>query len=819
MKIALNWLKDYLTLEHDPEKIGEILTDIGLEVEGLDTIEHIKGGLKGVVAGHVKTCQQHPDADRLRLTTVDVGKGENLQIVCGAPNVAAGQKVFVATIGTELHFADGKSLKIKKGKIRGAVSEGMICAEDELGIGNDHDGIIVLPEDTAVGTAASAYYNISSELVYEIGLTPNRSDATAHLGVAKDLAAALKINYDHSGKVNMPDVSSFKVGENKLPIAVEVKNYDACPRYTGVVISNITVAPSPDWLKKRLSAIGVRPINNVVDITNFVLHELGQPLHAFDYDKIAGKKVIVQTLPEGTPFLSLDEVERKLSKEDLMICDGDGKGMCIGGVFGGLNSGVTDATKTIFLESAHFDARWIRRSSTRHLLRTDAAVCFEKGSDPNVTLYALKRAVLLLQELAGATVASELIDLYPTPVPLKEIDITYKNINRLIGVDISPSEVKAILEALEIKTVKSSDDGLTVGIPTNKADVLREVDVIEEILRIYGFNKVPVPSQIKSTMGSGEGIPKYTVRQKLGDYLNAQGFSEIMGLSLSQSRYFKELLQLPESDLVYVNNTSNIHLDVMRPSLLFSGLEAIVHNQNRQNADLKFFEQGYTYHPDGEGFKESEWLTLYVTGRRQTENWHNTDKAPVNYYTLKGYVEQLMNKVGVGNYQTTVLNGDESSTSIELSYGLRYHRGPQVIVEFGKVKPRLATSMNVKQDVFYAAFSMKTLLSILKKSKIDFVELTKYPTVRRDLALVIGKNVKFEDITGIARKTGKKLLRDVNLFDVYENEEQLGKDKKSYAVSFLFEDPTRTLKDKEIDKIMQRLIDGYEKELGAVIRR
>jgi len=819
MKISLNWLKDYLAIPHDVEKTGEILTDIGLEVEGIETVEHIKGGLKGVVVGHVKTCGPHPDADRLRVTTVDVGREEDLHIVCGAPNVAEGQKVMVATIGTQLYFSDGKDLKIKKGKIRGQVSEGMICAEDELGIGTDHDGIIVLPEDTVVGTPASEYYNISAETVYEIGLTPNRSDATAHLGVAQDLAAALKINYQHDGKVNKPDVSGFSAGSTTHPISVEIKDVEACPRYTGIVLTGITVAPSPEWMQKRLTAIGVRPINNIVDITNYVLHELGQPLHAFDYDQITDKKIVVQTLPAGTNFASLDEVDRKLSDEDLMICDGQGNGMCMAGVFGGIKSGVTETTKTIFLESAHFDARRTRRTSTRHLLRTDAAVCFEKGSDPNITEYALKRAVLLINELAGGKVASEIIDFYPNPIARTEVEVSFRNVRRLIGVEIPTQEIKDILTAMNIDIVNTTDETMTVAIPTNKVEVTREVDVIEEILRIYGFNRVPVPSQIKSTMGQGDGVPVHTLRQKLGGYFSAQGFNEIMGLSLSQSRYFRDLLQLPEEELVYVNNTSNIHLDVMRPTMLFSGLEAIVHNQNRQNADLKFFEQGYTYRPDGEGFKEEEFLTVFLTGRREAESWHHPKKAPMTYYTLKGYVEQLMNRIGVGNYQTTVLNGNENSASDTMTYGLRYHRGTQIIVEFGKVKPTLTQEMDIKHDVFYAVFRVKSLLGVVKKNKIDFAELTKYPRVRRDLALVIGKNVKFEDITGIARKTGKKILKDVNLFDVYENEDQLGKGKKSYAVSFIFEDPTRTLNDKEIDKIMQRLISTYEGELGAVIRR
>lgn len=819
MKVSLNWLKDYVTVDMPAEKISKILTDIGLEVEGMDTVEHIKGGLEGIVIGEVKTCGKHPDADKLSVTTVDVGGEADLQIVCGAPNVAAGQKVLVATIGTILYDDKGDSFKIKKGKLRGQVSEGMICAEDELGLGDSHDGIMVLPETVATGTLAKDYFEIDNDIVYEIGLTPNRSDATAHLGVAQDLAAALKINYEHSGQVNQPNVSDFAIGGEQLPIKVSVENQSACPRYAGVVISGINVAPSPDWMQKRLNAIGVRPINNVVDITNYVLHELGQPLHAFDYDKIGGKEIIVKTLPEGTPFASLDEVERKLSSEDLMICDGDSKGMCIAGVFGGINSGVTESTTTIFLEAAHFDAKWVRRTSTRHLLRTDAAVCFEKGSDPNIVVYALKRAALLINQLAGGTVASEVIDLYPETIDPKQIDITYKNINRLIGVEISQSEVKDILAAMEIRIVDESAEGLRVAIPTNKVDVVREVDVIEEILRIYGFNRVPVPSQIKSSMGAGDGKQKYEVRNVMGDYLYSQGFNEIMGLSLTQSKYFKEMMELPEENLVYVNNTSNVHLDVMRPSMLFSGLEAIVRNQNRQNADLKFFEIGYTYAKKEEKFDEREHLTLFLTGQRASESWHNAQKAPVSYYTLKAYVENIMARAGVGNYQTTILNQDEKVQSDALSYGLRYHRGPQIIVDFGKVKPSLVSKMGIKQDVFYAIFHTKTLMSIVKKNKIDFVELTKYPTVRRDLALVIGKSVKFDEIVGIARKIGKKTLKEVNLFDVYENEEQVGKDKKSYAVSFLFEDPTKTLKDKEVDKVMQQLIAAYEKNLAAVIRR
>ncbi len=819
MNISLNWLKDYLNIDLSAEQVSEILTDIGLEVEGMETVETIKGGLTGVKIGLVKTCVKHPNADKLSLTTVDVGEENELQIVCGAPNVAAGQKVAVATVGTMLYDDKGEGFKIKKGKIRGEVSEGMICAEDELGLGNSHDGIIVLPETVAVGTLAKDYYEVETDIVYEIGLTPNRSDATSHLGVAKDLAAALKIRFGHSGEVKLPSVENFKVDNQSLPIEVEVANDTSCPRYTGISIKGITVKESPNWLKNRLNAVGVRPINNIVDVTNFVLHELGQPLHAFDADQIKGQKVIVKTLSEGTPFLSLDEVERKLSQEDLMICDGDSKGMCIAGVFGGLNSGVSDQTQNIFLEAAHFNAKQIRRSSTRHLLRTDAAVCFEKGSDPNITVYALKRAALLFQEVAGGEIASEVVDIYPNTIDPVKIDVTYRNISRLIGVDIPVDEVKAILAAMKIGIVSETDTGLTVAIPTNKVDVTREVDVIEEILRIYGFNKVPVPTQVRNAISLSEKPNKQKIKNSAADYLSAQGFNEIMGISLTQSRYFTEVMPVPEKELVYVNNTSNIHLDVMRSNMLFSGLEAIVHNQNRQNSDLKLFEFGYSYLKKEEEFQEDAHLTIFVTGKSQSESWLNKENASSSYYSLKAIVDNLMARLGIGKFQQTVLNSSDESNAESLTYGLRYHRGAQVLVEFGKVRPQLVKKMDVKQEVFYADINWDSVVKALKKHQITFEELTKYPTVRRDLALVIDNSINFDDIALIARKTGKKILKNINLFDVYKNEEQLGKDKKSYAVSFVFEDVTKTLKDKEVDKIMNQLIQTYETKLGAKIRR
>jgi phenylalanyl-tRNA synthetase beta chain len=813
MKVSLNWLKDYLDINLPKDEVSELLTDIGLEVEGMEEAESIKGGLKGIVVGHVTACGKHPGADRLSLCKVDVGGEEDLQIVCGAPNVSEGQKVVVATVGTVLYDADGNGFKIKKGKIRGEVSEGMICAEDELGLGNDHSGIIVLPEDVAVGTKASDYFNIENDVVYEIGLTPNRSDATCHTGVAKDLAAALKINHNHSGDVNMPDVADFQVDNNEMAIEVVVENTEACPRYSAVSIKGITVKESPDWLKNRLNAIGVRPINNIVDITNFVLHELGQPLHAFDADQIKGRKVVVRTLSEGTIFKSLDEVDRKLTATDLMICDGDSNGMCIGGVFGGISSGVTEKTKNIFLESAHFNAKWIRRSSMHHLLRTDAAACFEKGSDPNVTIYALKRAAILIKELAGGEIASELIDIYPKVIEKAKVDVSYANVNRLIGVEIPVTDVKSILAALEMEIVSETETGFTVAVPTNKSDVTREADVIEEILRIYGFNKVPISNQIRSAVTISEKPDRQKIKNTISELLTASGFNEIMAVSLTESRYFKEILPIEASELVFVNNTSNMHLDIMRPTMLFSGLEAIVHNQNRQSADLKLYEFGKSYHKKEEGFKEDGHLALFMTGSRNEENWLETDKAQMNYYSLKAYVINVLDRLGISSFQESAIRDNI------FSFGLKYHRGTKNLVTFGKVQSAILKKMEIKNTVFYAEFNWDAIINALKKHKIEVAELSKFPSIRRDLALVIDNSVNFRDIAEIANKTGKNILKNVNLFNVYENEEKLGKGKKSYAVSFIFQDPSKTLKDKEIEKIMNKLIETYEGKLGAVIRR
>ncbi len=831
MIISLNWLKEYLNIDLPPNEISDLLTSLGLEVEGMEERESIKGGLKGVVVGRVAECQKHPNADKLSLTKVDIGAGELLQIVCGAPNVAESQKVLVATVGATLYPTNGEPFTLKKGKIRGEESLGMICAADELGLGEDHSGIMVLPEDTPVGMSGRDYLKLETDVVYEIGLTPNRSDATCHLGVARDLAAALRVRYGKDIEVKEPSVGDFKVGNRELQLEVVVENQEACPRYTGVSIKGIAVRESPDWLKNRLLAIGVRPISNIVDATNFILHELGQPLHAFDLDKIAGRKVIVKTLPQGAKFLSLDEKERSLSAQDLMICDGDSKGMCIGGVFGGIDSGVTDSTRNIFLESAHFNARWIRRSSIRHDLRTDAAKVFEKGSDPNICVYALKRAAAMIAELGGGQIASEIIDIYPQPVEKRRAKVFYKYVNELIGLSMSPEDIRKILLALDMEIVEETGAYLVVAVPTNKADVTRPVDIVEEILRVYGLDNVPVPSQVRSSIVHNEYPAPGQLSNTIGDFLAANGFHEIMALSLSQSAYYDEILPEALTEAVLVNNTSSVQLNIMRPDMLFSGLEAVVHNQNHQQLNLKLFEFGKVYHRRGDepeagirNFKETQRLSLFVAGQRWPNNWRIQQKSAqtADFFTLKSFVEAVLNRLGIGGYQETT-GGDETGPGSGyrdvFSYFATCHRGVQELVSFGKVKPEICKKMDIRSEVFFADFNWDALIKAAKKQSISFVEINRFPTVKRDLALVIEKSVNFADIAAIARKTGRKLLKETALFDVFENESKLGEGKKSYAVSFTFEDPTRTLQDKDVDAIMNELIAVFESKLGAIIRR
>lgn len=815
MKVSLNWLRQYLDIDIDPEAVGEVLTGTGLEVEGMEKVESIPGGLAGIVVGHVLECGKHPGADRLSLTKVDTGGEEPLSIVCGAPNVAAGQYVVVATVGATLHPMSGEPFKIKKGKIRGEISAGMLCAEDELGLGESHDGIIVLDKAYEAGTPAAEVYELEEDYVYEIGLTPNRSDATNHLGVAFDLAAALNVNHDKDVAVKTPDVAAFKVGTN-APVKVTVQDASQAPRYAGLTIENLKVAPSPDWLRTRLQSIGVRPINNVVDVTNFVLHEFGQPLHAFDLDKVVGSEIHVEKLPEGTKFLSLDEVERSLSADDLMICDGDHNPMCIAGVFGGADSGVTDGTTRIFLESAHFEAGTSRRSSMRHTLRTDAARVFEKGSDPNVVVKALKRAALLLEELAGGKVTSKLLDLYPNPIKPVEVTVRDQRVRDVIGADLARPQVQSILSSMGMNIISETDESFVVAVPTNKSEVTREVDVIEEILRIYGFDNVPIPSMITTSMVvAPQPDPNY-IRELTGDLLAANGFHEMMALSLDESRYYGEVeagKQIP--GLVYINNTSNVHLDVMRPGMLMSALETVAHNHNRQQHDLRLFEFGRTYFLKDESYGEVNHLTLTLTGQRQAETWHPTPKGKneAGFYTIKAAVELVFQRLGINNYRTAEANPEE------YAYGIRYHKGPMVLADFGLVLPQHLRARQVKTDVFFADINWDNVLKVLPKKPIQVTTPSKYPATRRDLALIVNKSVTFADIERLARKAEKKLLTEVNLFDVYENEDQLGAGKKSYAVSFQLVSAERTLKDKDVDKVMRSIEGTLSKQLGAEVRR
>ena len=825
MKVSLNWLRQYLDINIGPEEIGQVLTGTGLEVEGMEKVESIPGGLAGVVVGHVLECGKHPGADRLSLTSVDTGAREPVSIVCGAPNVAAGQHVIVATVGAMLHPLSGEPFKIKKGKIRGEVSAGMLCAEDELGLGESHDGIIVLDKEYKPGTPAAEVFDLEEDYVYEIGLTPNRSDATNHLGVAFDLAAALNVNHDANVAVQKPDVSAFKAGSGK-PVKVTVQDPSQAPRYAGLTIENLTVAPSPEWLRTRLQAIGVRPINNVVDVTNFVLHELGQPLHAFDLEKIGGGEIIVEKLEKGTKFLSLDEVERELSDDDLMICDANHKPLCIAGVFGGIDSGVTDGTTKIFLEAAHFEAGTTRRSSMRHTLRTDAARVFEKGSDPNVTVYALKRAALLLEELAGGKVTSELLDLYPNPIRPLEVRVRDQRVVDVIGADLARPQVQSILESMGMEITAADDAGFTVAVPTNKSEVTREIDVIEEILRIYGFDNVPIPTMITTAMiVAPQPDPNY-IRELTGDLLAANGYYEMMALSLDESRFYGEVEEGKQLEgLVYINNTSNVHLNVMRPGMLQSALATVAHNLNRQQNDLRLFEFGRSYHLSKGGkeegrkgdqaYSEVNHLTLTLTGRRQEETWHPTPKGKneAGFYTVKAAVELVLKRLGIDNYRTSEAPADE------FSYGLQYHKGPMVLANFGAVLPLHLRARQIKTDVFYADINWDNVLKVLPKKPVQVKTPSKFPSLRRDLALIVDKRVTFADVERLARKAEKKLLTDINLFDVYENEDQLGAGKKSYAVSFQLESDEQTLNDKQVDKVMRSIEGSLTKQLGAEVRR
>ncbi len=815
MKISYNWLKDYLDIDIEPVELGEILTNLGLEVEGITTFESIPGGLEGILVGEVLTCQKHPNADKLSVTTVNLGDSQTVQIVCGAPNVAAGQKVLVATVGSFLYQSDGEPWKIKKTKIRGEVSEGMICAEDELGLGTDHTGIMVLDPKFEVGNAASHHFPVETDIIFEIGLTPNRSDATCHLGVAKDILAYLKVNEDYAGRIILPDSARLNVESKSFPIEVEVQDHSACPRYSGITITDLEIKPSPTWMQNRLKAIGVRPINNIVDISNYVLHELGQPTHAFDYDRISGQKIIVKCLAEGSTFVSLDEEERTLTGDDLMICDGDENGMCIGGVFGGLKSGVSAQTKTIFLESAHFSAKSIRKSSMHHLLRTDAAMIFEKGSDPNLPVVALKRAVSLIQELAGGKVSSRLIDIYPNKIEPQQINLHYDKINQLIGVKLSKNEIGNILRALEMSINNMHSEGLNVSVPTNKADVTREVDVIEEILRIYGFNKVPLDEMVNYTFTYTQHPEPSFLRNKIGDYLAALGFAEAMSMSLTQSKYYTASQKhIVDGDLVLINNTSNVHLDAMRGNMIFSVLENFQYNFNRQVSRVQLYEFGKIYSTVDEQFVEKEQLTLALGGVRHADHWLDGKSESLTFYDLKKYVEQTLQLLGVWPIELKELKPDNTT----FQYGLEGLLGQDQVVSLGEVIKKLCRQFGIKQPVYYAEFNWDLLASRAGKETVTSKEFSKFPSTRRDLALVIDQAISYHQIEQVVLSTETKLIKKMGLFDVFEDTEVLGKNKKSYAVYLVFAHHEKTLNDKEVDKSVKKILKALEDQIGAILR-
>jgi len=824
MKVSLNWIRDFLDINKTPDEIADILTSLGLETEGWESVKPSPVDLDKVLTGVVTACERIPDTDHLSATKVDVGDGIIRSVVCGAPNVAAGQKVLVALPGAHVFSKDGQLFAIGERKVRGIPSQGMICAEDELGIGHDHSGIMVLPADTPLGVTAAAYLKKESDTVIEIGLTPNRADATNHLGVARDLLAWVRVHEQPTAMLRNQAAPPVPAVQPLQHIVVSVLNSEACPRYCGVVITGIQVKESPDWLKNRLLAIGQRPINNVVDITNYVRAELGQPLHAFDLSKIGGQAILVKTLPEGTVFKGLDGNDRKLLAEDLMICDGHSAPMCIGGVFGGAESGVTQATTAIFLESAFFNPRWIRRSMLRHNLRTDAAWTFEKGVDPNSCRRALDRAVQLLAELAGGQVVSIVTDIYPNPIAPARIPVEYSRINRLIGEQLTNERIKMILTALEIGIEEETAAGFTAIVPTNKPDVTREADVTEEILRVHGLDNVPIPAQIRSSMEISPRPNPDAVRNTISDFLAANGFNECMGMSLSNSAYYtgdQAILPFASEQLAHVHNTANQGLDCMRPTMLMGLLEAVRHNQNRQNPDLRLFEFGKTYRrtvadeKSGliEGFQETQQWSALMTGTHSPESWQPVAKSKVDFYTLKSYVLNLLTRLGIVGFQET--NWSEAP----FQYALRCHRGPRELVTFGAIQPALLRKMEIKNPVFYANFHAENLLESLKNHQIHFSEINKFPIVRRDLALVLDRHIAFGDIRQLANKTAKKLLREVNLFDVFEDETKIGTGKKSYAVSFTFEDPEKTLQDKEIDAVMGQLQTAFEMKLGAFVRQ
>ncbi|PTX12236.1 phenylalanyl-tRNA synthetase beta subunit [Pontibacter mucosus] len=803
MLISYDWLKQLIHTDKTAEEIGTLLTGAGLEVEGIHTFDVVQGGLEGIVIGEVLTCERHPDADRLSITTVDIGAGEPSQIVCGAPNVAAGQKVVVATVNSTLYPAGGEPFKIKKSKIRGAASEGMICAEDEIGIGTSHDGIMVLDTDLPNGTPAAEFFGLGSDKVFEIGLTPNRADAASHFGVARDLQALLDT------KAQLPNVEAFKVNNTSRPVAVEIQNTDACPRYAGLTVSGVNVGPSPEWLQKRLRAIGLSPINNVVDVTNFVLHELGQPLHAFDADKIKGDKIVVRNAEAGITFKTLDGVERKLNATDLMICNAV-EPMAIGGVFGGEDSGVSEATTSIFIESAYFSPDSVRRTGMAHGLKTDASFRFERGTDPNMVITALKRAALLVQEVAGGEISSEIVDVYPQPIQNHEVKLNIARAHTLIGQHIGVERIKTILTDLGIEITSETETDLTLSVPPFKVDVTREADVVEEILRIYGFNNIEMSENLATTFLAKFPSPyAEDVTETIAGYIAANGFHEIITNSITNSNYYQAIGET--ANLVQVVNYNSEDLDVLRKSMVFSGLEVLRRNINRRQRDLKLFELGKVYELQEGDYKESRRLSLYMTGNVTAESWKQAS-IKTAFHDLAGVVQNVLRKLNAGDFEVQKL-----AENPYMRQGIAYAKNGTVIAELGMLDTAITRLMEVKEQVWYAELNWDYLLKKYK-DKLVAEELPKFPEVRRDLSLVVDKHVSFDELKKVAFRVERKLLQDVNVFDVYEGD-KIEAGKKAYALSFTLQDKQQTLTDKVIDSTMNRLMQQFEKQLGAFIRK
>jgi phenylalanyl-tRNA synthetase beta chain len=824
MKISYDWLRRYVNTELDPLQVASLLTGCGLEVESIGSWSSVKGGLEGIVTGEVLTCEKHPDSDHLSLTTVDIGEKKPLRIVCGAPNVAAGQKVAVATIGSTLYFRD-QELTIRKTKIRGEVSEGMICAEDELGLGSSHEGILVLDPSVKPGTPARKYFGILTDTVFEIGLTPNRPDAASHTGVARDLAAVLKAGSllnpgSPSANLILPDVSAFRPDHQKRTIRIRIDDPEACPRYTGLTITQVTVKESPAWLRNRLNSIGLRPINNIVDITNFILHETGQPLHAFDADRIKGDKVIIRKLPEGTPFVTLDEVQRKLTADDLMICNAE-EPMCIAGVFGGIRSGVTEATTAVFLESAFFNPRSIRRTSRYHGLITDASFRFERGADVNITVYAIKRAALMIREIAGGEISSDIIDVYPSPEKPREIVLSYFNLDRLVGQSIDREIIRQILVALGIRILEEKKEYIRVEIPSFKVDVQREADLIEEILRIYGYNNIGFSDEIRSSLVLSPKPDPEKLQNLISETLCSRGFFEIISNSLTKASYFEKNGSYASAETVMLINPLSRDLNGLRQTMLFGGLEVIAYNQNRQIPDLCLFEFGTVYRKNAgdkkvenplDKYHEEKNLALFMTGKARPETW-NSDRRNVDFFDLKGIFNILMQKAGV-NLQNLA---KETYQSPEIPQGMICRLGTEAVAILGSLSGKLLREFDCRQEVLYAEIYWERLWKNYSYKILENQELPKYPEVRRDLALLLDRSVTFDRIRSIAFETEDRLLKKIGLFDVYEGD-QIEEGKKSYAVSFVLRDDTKTLTDAEIEKVMEKLVRAFRERLKAQIR-